>query len=288
MPSITYPTGFGAICDGIDLVIMDLWGCMHDGVTAYPAAIDVLRQLKQRGIPVALVSNAPRRTAVVLPRLAQMGISADLHAGIYTSGEMIWQHLATRAEDAFRRLGRQVYVIGATEDGAFFSGTDCTLTGSIEAADFAIVFGVADEHARVADFAPVLDQALARGLTLVCANPDLIVHRGGIAEICAGAIAEAYRDRGGRILIEGKPHPGIYRRAMADFGISDPARVIGVGDALRTDVAGADGIGGKSLLIAGGIHHGALLKDGAVDRAALDRLSTGVPQPTYVLPYLAW
>jgi HAD superfamily hydrolase (TIGR01459 family) len=288
MSPINYPTGFGAISDGIDLVIMDLWGCMHDGVTAYPAAIDVLRQLKQRGIPVALVSNAPRRRSVVLPRLEQMGISSDLYAGIYTSGEMIWQHLATRGDEAFRVLGQKAHVIGATEEDAFFAGTDCTLVDSVEAADFCIVFGVADEHARVTDFQPVMDLALARGLPLVCANPDLIVHRGGIAEICAGAIAEAYQARGGRILIEGKPHPGIYRRVMADFGITDPARVIGVGDALRTDVAGADGIGGKSLLIAGGIHHGDLLQAGTIDRAGLDRLSADVPRPTYALPYLTW
>jgi HAD superfamily hydrolase (TIGR01459 family) len=287
-PATTFPTGLGAIADGFDLVVMDLWGCMHDGIRVYPAALDALRRLKERGIAVALVSNAPRRIARVAPRLEQMGITADLYAGLYTSGEMIWQHFATRAEAAYRSIGRHAFAIGAIEDTGYFAGTDFSFTDSLAAADFTIVFGVADESVRVADFEDVLATARARDLAMVCANPDLIVHRGGIEEICAGAIAEEYRRRGGRILIEGKPYPGIYRRVMADLGIADAARVLGVGDALRTDVAGAAGIGASSLLIAGGIHHAELLRNGAIDRAALARISAGAPHPTYVLPYLAW
>lgn len=287
-PATTFPTGLGAIADGLELVVMDLWGCMHDGVRVYPAALDALRRLKERGIAVALVSNAPRRTARVVPRLEAMGITADLYAGIYTSGEMIWRHFATRAEPDYRAIGRHAFAIGVVEDTGFFAGTDCSFTDSLAAADFTIVFGVADESVQVADFADLLAAALARGLPMVCANPDLIVHRGGIEEICAGAIAEEYRRQGGRILIEGKPYPGIYRRVMADLGIGDPARILGVGDALRTDVAGAAGIGARSLLIAGGIHHGELLREGAIDRAALARIAAGAPVPTHVLPYLAW
>ncbi|TDQ82079.1 HAD superfamily hydrolase (TIGR01459 family) [Dongia mobilis] len=287
-PATTFPTGLGAIADGLELVVMDLWGCMHDGVRVYPAALDALRRLKERGIAVALVSNAPRRIARVVPRLEEMGIGADLYAGIYTSGEMIWRHLAIRAEAAYRALGRRALAIGAVEDRGYFGGTDCAFTDDIEMADFTIVFGVADESVRVADFDSLLARALARGLPMICANPDLIVHRGGIEEICAGAIAEEYRRRGGTILIEGKPYPGIYRRVMADLGISDPACVLGIGDALRTDVAGAAGIGARSLLIAGGIHHGELLRDGAIDRAALARITAGAPSPTHALPYLVW
>ena len=138
------------------------------------------------------------------------------------------------------------------------------------------------------DFESVLDTARARNLPLVCANPDLVVHRGGIAEICAGAIAEEYAKAGGKILIEGKPYPGIYRKAIADFGIVDPRTVLGVGDALRTDVAGAAGIGARSLFLAGGIHHADLLREKTIDRTVLDHLTLQVPRPTYALPYLAW
>lgn len=288
LSAITYPPGLGAIHEGLTLVIMDLWGCMHDGVKVYPAALNALTELKRAGIPVALVSNAPRRTSLVKPRMDQLGITSDLYAGIYTSGEVIWQLMAARQDSAYAKLGRKAYMIASGEDARFLEGLDATLTTDIEAADFLLVIGIADEHVKVQDFAGLLARAKARNLPLICANPDLIVHRGGVAEICAGAIAEEYARLGGEVLIEGKPHPGIYRRVFADFGITDPSRVIGVGDALRTDVAGAAGVGAKSLFIAGGIHHGDLLRDGVIDRNVLEHLTHQVPRPTYALPYLAW
>lgn len=288
LSAISYPAGLGALSDGLALVIMDLWGCVHDGVTAYPAALDALAQLKARGIPVALVSNAPRRTEVLKPRLRQLGVTDDLYAGIYTSGEMIWQHLAGRADPAYAALGRKVYAIVADHDRPFFDGLGLTVTDRAEDADFVLAIGVADEFVKVQDFAAALETARARGLPLICANPDLVVHRGGIAEICAGAIAEEYARMGGKVLIEGKPYPGIYRKVIADFGVSDPHTVLGVGDALRTDVAGAAGIGARSLFLAGGIHHADLLRDAVIDREVLDHLTLQVPRPTYALPYLAW
>ncbi|WP_374369906.1 TIGR01459 family HAD-type hydrolase [Dongia sp.] len=288
LSAIAYLDGLGAISDTIDLVIMDLWGCMHDGINVYPAALNTLHQLKAKGIPVALVSNAPRRTEIIRPRLRQLGITDDLYAGIYTSGEMIWQHLSTRYDPAYGKLGRRAYAIVADHDRSFFDGLDVTPTEDIADADFILAIGVENEHVTVMDFDPVLKKALARGLTLICANPDLMVHRGGIAEICAGAIADEYQRLGGDVLIEGKPYPGIYRRVIADFAIKDVTRVIGVGDALRTDVAGAAGIGAKSLFIAGGIHQGDLLREGRIDREVLDHLSAQGPRPSYALPYLAW
>jgi HAD superfamily hydrolase (TIGR01459 family) len=282
-----FPAGLEAIIGDVDLVVMDLWGCMHDGIKAYPAAVEALRRLKQCRIPVALVSNAPRRIETVRPRLQEMGIGDDLYEGFYTSGEEVWNHIARRDLPGYAALGEKAYQIIGAQDRTFTHGLELDVVHDIDHADFLLVLGVASPDDRVADFMPVLEKARARNLTLVCANPDLVVHRGGVAEICAGAIAESYQQMGGSILIEGKPHAGIYRRVLADFGV--PAeRLIGIGDALRTDVAGAKGIGAKSLLIGGGIHHAALLKEQGIDQAALAKLVAGGPQPDFVLPYLRW
>ncbi|WP_303978171.1 TIGR01459 family HAD-type hydrolase [Dongia mobilis] len=283
-----FPNGLGAIIDGIDLVVMDLWGCMHDGIAAYPAALEALRQLKRAGVKVALVSNAPRRIEVVRPRMREIGIADDLYAGLYTSGEEVWNHIARKDQPAYAALGRRVYQIVGGQDLSFLDGLDVSAVDDVTTADFVLVIGVDSPNDTVADFMPVLETARARSLPLVCANPDLIVHRGGIAEICAGAIAEKYRDMGGAVIIEGKPYPGIYRRVLRDFGITDPARVLGIGDALRTDVAGAKGVGAKSLLIAGGIHHSELLEGTVLDQDALARLAVSGQQPDYALAYLAW
>lgn len=283
-----FPRGLGAIVDEFDLVVMDLWGCMHDGLTCYPAALDALLRLRDRGVPVALVSNAPRRIETVRPRLRALGLSDDLYAGFYTSGEEVWNHIAARDQPAYAELGRNVYPIMGELDRGFVNGLDLHPVEAIEAADFILALGVESAATRVEDFAAVLKSARARDLPLVCANPDLIVHRGSIVEICAGAIADAYAALGGRVISEGKPQPGVYRRVLQDFRITQPARLLCVGDSLRTDVAGATGIGARSLFIAGGIHQDELLRGGKLDQAALTNLSRGFPGPDFALPYLAW
>lgn len=284
----SFPNGLSAIVADIDLIVMDLWGCMHDGITVYPAALDALHQLKKCGVKVALVSNAPRRVETVRPRLREMGIADDLYAGFYTSGEEVWNHIARKDQPAYAALGRNAYQIIGAQDRTFTDGLDLAIVNDIARADFVLTIGVESPNDTVADFAGLLQAARARALPLICANPDLVVHRGGIAEICAGAIAESYAALGGQIIIEGKPYPGIYRKVLQDFNITDPQRLLGVGDALRTDVAGAKGIGAKSLLIAGGIHHSVLLEGTILDQDALARLAAGGPQPDFALPYLAW
>jgi HAD superfamily hydrolase (TIGR01459 family) len=282
------PPGLGAVIGDIGLVVMDLWGCMHDGVSCYPAALACLRELKQRAIPVALVSNAPRRASAVVPRLEALGLGAGLYARLYTSGEETWNHIARRDRDGYRDLGRRSYAILSEHDRDFLEGLGLTLSSDVSDADFVLVLGIGSLQDRVSDFDRLLGAALARDLPLVCANPDLMVHRGGVAEICAGAIAAEYARRGGRVIIEGKPHPAIYRRVLADFGISDPRRMLCVGDSLRTDIAGAAGVGACSLLVAGGIHHAELLRDGVLDPAALARLVAQGPHPDFALAYLGW
>ncbi|HYA73305.1 MAG TPA: HAD hydrolase-like protein, partial [Roseiarcus sp.] len=103
----------------------------------------------------------------------------------------------------------------------------------------------------------------ARGLTFVCANPDLVVHRGADLIYCAGALAQAYEAIGGKAIYAGKPHAPIYDAALAAAGAALEAplarsRVLAIGDAMRTDIAGAAGQGLDALFVAAGIHREAL------------------------------
>ena len=95
--------------------------------------------------------------------------------------------------------------------------------------------------------------ALSR-LKMICANPDLEVIRGGRRIICAGALAQRYEELGGDVLYYGKPYPPIYDSCLHLIGDPDPARVLAIGDSLRTDIAGAAGMGMDSILVLGGIH----------------------------------
>ena len=98
---------------------------------------------------------------------------------------------------------------------------------------------------------------------MICANPDLVVESGDRLIPCAGLVAAAYAEVGGEVIYAGKPHRPVYEAAMARGAALagtplDKARVLAIGDAIRTDIAGASGFGIASLLVARGIHAGEL------------------------------
>jgi HAD superfamily hydrolase (TIGR01459 family) len=289
MPDTRILTGLRDIADTFDLVILDLWGCVHDGITPYPGALDCFHGLKQAGKAVAITSNAPRRVAGVMGKLAEMGIARELYSDLFSSGEETWRYLKTRPDGLAQRLGRRAYPIMTDRDLDILEGLDLELVDDVADASFVLVTGVIDEKTKAADFDPVLKPAARANLPLVCANPDLLVHRGGVEEICAGAIAERYEAMGGRVVYHGKPHRKIYETIFKAFRVDDPRRAIGIGDSFRTDIRGAKEMGAQSALIGAGIHRMELSKGGRIDPAQVAALGKqlGVA-PDFALPFLAW
>src|SRR3569623_1514122 len=143
-------------------------------------------------------------------------------------------------------------------DAGLIEGQELERVDEVGAASFLLVTGVEDEKTQAKDFDPVLRQGLKQSLPMLCANPDLMVHRGGVEEICAGAIAQRYENFGGRVVYHGKPHGKVYDVIFKQLG-AVRARAIGVGDSYRTDIRGAQDAGGTAVLIAGGIHRSELL-----------------------------
>jgi HAD superfamily hydrolase (TIGR01459 family) len=281
--------GLRDIADTFDLVILDLWGCVHDGIKPFPGALECFHGLKAAGKRVAITSNAPRRAAGVMGKLAEMGIDRALYDDLFSSGEETWRYLKTRPDGLAHRLGLRAYPIITDRDLDILEGLDIELVDAVGKASFVLVTGVSDDTVKVSDFDEVLRAAFRANLPLLCANPDLLVHRGGIEEICAGAIAERYEALGGRVVYHGKPHRKIYETIFKAFNIQDSKRAIGIGDSFRTDVRGAREMGAQSALIAAGIHRLELLKGGKVDAGQVAALGKqlGVT-PDYVLPFLAW
>ncbi|MCU0985024.1 MAG: TIGR01459 family HAD-type hydrolase [Acetobacteraceae bacterium] len=283
---------FAPLAERFDGFILDLWGVVHDGVKPYPGAVDCLARLKAAGKRCVLLSNAPRRAGAAQAAMRAMGIADDLYAGILTSGEAVHIALRDRDDPWFAALGRRVFHLGPERDRNVFDTLPLEPVASPEAADFVLNTGPDDHQAgqAVEDFAPVLEASLAARLPMICANPDLEVIRGGVRVICAGALAQRYGAMGGEVKSLGKPDPAIYPRVFAMLGLA-PERVMAVGDALRTDIAGAASVGIASAWILGGIHaeelglaEGELPPPGVAEaRAAQDGLS-----PDAVLPAFRW
>jgi HAD superfamily hydrolase (TIGR01459 family) len=279
--------GLGEIAAQYESYILDLWGCLHNGVTAYPAALDALRNLHKAGKRIVILSNAPRRAYEVAARMAELGIEPGLYDRIYTSGEETWRALSQGGIADLKRAAR-FYAIIAKRDRAVLENVTATQVDDVSKADFILVTGTETGVEEPASFDPILRIGARRGLPLICANPDLVVHRGSIEEYCAGSIAQRYEGMGGKVIWFGKPYPAIYRRILEECDL-EPADVLGVGDALRTDVAGGAGVGAATLFIAGGIHHAELLVDGKMDLASFEAVCRALSvTPNFAIPFLRW
>jgi HAD superfamily hydrolase (TIGR01459 family) len=274
--------GMSSLAADFDGFVVDLWGVLHDGVRAFPDALDCLARLSAAGKRILILSNAPRRAAEVAARCAEMGLTSDTYDLLMSSGEDAWRHLAERPDDWYRALGRRCYHLGPERDLGMRDGLDYRFVGDLKEADFVLNTGALDPADSRETYTAFLESALARELPMVCANPDYVVKRGGKMEICAGTIAHAYQEMGGEVRYHGKPYPGIYRTCLGLFEGIAPARVLAVGDSIRTDVVGAQAMGLKAVFVVSGIHKETLVHrdTGALDQdrlSALYRAEGGLP-----------
>lgn len=244
--------GLQPLAGRYDLVLCDVWGVLHNGVKAYEAASEALTRFRNGGGHVVLVSNAPRPGSAVGTQLDGFGVPRTAYDAIVTSGDLT--RLAIE-----ERLDKVVHHIGPPRDMPIYQGLDVRF-GPIEEADYVVCSGFDDdERETVEDYRARLEAMLKRWLWMVCANPDLVVERGNTIIPCAGAIAQSYEEMGGDVYYAGKPYAPIYERAIAVASKLNgraiaKERVLAIGDAIRTDIAGAVGFGIDSLLIARGIH----------------------------------
>jgi HAD superfamily hydrolase (TIGR01459 family) len=249
--------GISALCDHYDDFILDLWGVVHDGATPYPGALDCLRRMSEADKGVVMLSNAPRRAKTVIERMEEIGIERGLYGQVVSSGELAYRALKKRDDPWHARLGRKCLHVGPARDDGILDGLDLEMVSAPEEAGFVLLTGPWRDDERREDYDRVLDLCAGRGLPMVCANPDLEVIRGGKRIVCAGTLAAHYETLGGDVYYHGKPHAPAYEACLKLFGAGaevDGRRVLGVGDSLHTDIAGAEAAGLDSVLVTSGIH----------------------------------
>jgi len=240
-----------------DALFCDLWGCVHDGVRAFPEAVAALRAYRAGGGTVVMVTNAPRPRSSVAHQLERLGVPDDCWDAIATSGD------AARLAMFEGAVGTRVWHIGEPHDEPFFEPPailDNPVTIErvpLEEAEGIVCTGPFDPHADPSVMRPQFLLAKTKGLPLLCANPDIVVDRGDSREWCAGALAELYTEMGGVSLYFGKPHPPIYdlaRRRMDSIDRLVPnERILAVGDGIFTDIQGGMGENIDTLFITGGL-----------------------------------
>lgn len=275
-------TSVASLAEGTSAWLVDIWGVVHNGVKPYLDACAACAQYRDQGGLVVLISNSPRPHDSVIAQLDAIGVPRSTFDAIVTSGDVARTLVSAYA-------GRPVLHIGPERDLGVFAGLDIERV-SPEEAEAVVCTGLFnDEHETADDYTDILMACLVRRLPMICANPDIVVERGGRMIYCAGAIARAYEAAGGQVDYAGKPYLPIYNLAFATIealrpGTADTSRLLAIGDGVATDISGAVAAGVRSVFVASGVH-----VKGALDPGAVEGLfPAGAPRPIAVMPKLAW
>jgi HAD superfamily hydrolase (TIGR01459 family) len=261
-------------------LFVDAYGVLYDGAASFPGAPEALLRAREAGLKVCIVTNSASRVDIVAARLAERaGVSPDHYDALVTSGEISWRYLEERQLPPDAPL----FVITEAGGPAWIAEMAHRRVDDVRQAQALLAVGI-PYHTEAAfyasDFAQILQQAARLDLPMIVADSDETYPWRGIIRLGAGWIARVYAAMGGRLVEFGKPHRPIYEEAARQ--LDGPARheILGIGDNLLTDIAGAAGFDIDSLLVLeGGVHGG--------QSPAELRGRVGAA-PTYIAPRLAW
>ncbi len=279
---------FEPLARAYDVLLCDVWGVIHNGLAAFPAACETLTRFRKRGGTAVLITNAPRSGEAVARILDRLGVPRDAYDAIVSSGDVTRGIVASR-------LPQTVFHLGPRRDLSIFTGLDVTFA-RLESADYVVCSGLFDDTTETPEsYRDMLAAMRSRALFMVCANPDIVVERGDTLVYCAGALADAYAGLGGQVLYCGKPYAPIYDAALATVaalrGDAAPERkrVLAIGDSVRTDLKGAAAFGLDYMFVTSGIHAEQYGSRDAPDLAALNAIfaAAGVA-PKAVMRALVW
>lgn len=275
--------GLSEIADRFDHVLLDQWGTVHEGKAVFPEARDCIRMLRAGGKKVIILSNSGRRSDDNTERLADLGLPPEEHDGVLTSGEVTWHGLRDRAAAPFNQLGRHALLIARGNALSMIEGLDFVAVANPARADFIWLAGLDDLATNPEDWRQEMEGYAARGLPMLCANPDITMFTAKGLLPAPGALARLYADLGGTVHYVGKPHPAIFAAALRQLGEPKPARVLMVGDSLDHDVEGGRRAGMLTVLITAGVH-AKTLASATVQELAGDAMRA----PDWAMPRLKW
>ena len=280
-------SGLSAVADRYDVLLSDVWGVIHNGRESFPAACEALARWRAERGPVILISNSPRPSSAVHDQLDQLGVPRAAWSAFVSSGD------ATRILLSGRAPG-PAWAIGPDRDAPLYEGLDLTFAGPDDAAFVSCTGPVDDEVEGPDDYEERFRATIARGLPMICANPDIVVQRGDRLIYCGGALAQRYAELGGEVVMAGKPYAPIYDLCLGEAQVLlgkplDRARVLCIGDAVATDAKGANDQGLDVLFVASGIHGAETISADGVNAAAAESLlAKDGARATYAIADLAW
>ena len=229
------------IYENYDTFVIDLWGVVHNGVMLNPKAIEAIDNLNNKEKKIIFLSNAPRPSSKVINFLLKMNMNKKYLSNVMTSGEAAMYAINNN------KFGKNFFHLGPLRDNSVFEKVKNNKV-DLKDCDFILCTGLFDEHDNDLEYyKKLLKNHVSK--KLVCTNPDLIVHRGNIVELCAGSVARVFEEMGGKVIYFGKPHEEIYKMCF-----NSNEKVLAIGDNLRTDIKGANNLNIDCIFISDGVH----------------------------------
>ena len=243
--------GLNSIADDYQLFYIDLWGVVHNGVNLHDEAINVLKQISNKNKDYILLTNAPRPNNSVKKFLEKMGMEKEMRDHVFTSGEAALNYLKKNF------LNKSFFHVGPPRDFDLFKDFEENKLSDIKKSEYILCTGLFDDHDKeLVFYKDLFEKHLKK--KMICTNPDLIVDRGGIRELCAGSVAMVFEKMGGEVVYFGKPYPEIYNQSIDNKN----KKILSIGDNLNTDIKGANLLNYDSLIISNGIHKNEIKENG--------------------------
>ena len=243
--------GLSSIADNYQLFYVDLWGVIHNGISLYNDAILALKEISKKKKDYVLLTNAPRPNTTVKIFLEKLGMEKEIREHVFTSGEAALNYLKKNFID------KSFFHVGPPRDFDLFKDFNKMRLNEIEHSEYILCTGLFDNHREDLQYYKSLFENNLKK-KMICTNPDLIVDRGNVRELCAGSVAMVFEKMGGEVVYFGKPYPEVYNQSIDNKN----KRVLSIGDNLNTDIKGANLQNFDSLIISNGIHKNEIKKNG--------------------------
>ena len=243
--------GLSSIADNYQLFYVDLWGVIHNGISLYNDAIVALKEISKKKKDYVLLTNAPRPNTTVKIFLEKLGLEKEIREHVFTSGEAALNYLKKNFVD------KSFFHVGPPRDFDLFKDFNKMRLNEIEHSEYILCTGLFDNQREDLQYYKRLFENNLKK-KMICTNPDLIVDRGNIRELCAGSVAMVFEKMGGEVVYFGKPYPEVYNQSIDNKN----KKVLSIGDNLNTDIKGANLQNFDSLIISNGIHRNEIKKNG--------------------------
>jgi HAD superfamily hydrolase (TIGR01459 family) len=272
------PVSLNDLIARYDAFLVDQFGVLLDGTGAYPGAAEALAHLARSGRRVILLSNSGKRSGPNAERLYRLGFAPDSFELVLSSGEAAHRWLAGQGLAA----GTRVWLHARDGDESAIEGLGLSLVERPEEAGLLMLAGSRADVFGLDEYEAWLRPAAARGVPMLCSNPDMSMLTPQGTKPGAGRIALLYEGLGGKVDWVGKPYPLIYRMARSLLERAPPDRILCIGDSPAHDIRGGADAGLRTALVRTGLH----VDTPDDDLARLCREEAGV-LPDHILPRFA-